>query len=222
MSKLPDEFALWIRRQSRQNQPFLLWQLQTVLLFLGTVTQPNHNSKLKWNSEKRDIVPWKSRSECPSSKVGWVVNSELKNSFSKDSYRKASTLRAFAAMFTCLPTAREVKALLETSSPEKWLQWALDLWPLAWLYGQLDLIQYNSALLPYFLGLKGHRTVVSSPSLPSISLFLALSFYSSAVLPSEEWSCGQDENQAVTLVRGLSSHSCPPDSLCHGRHVPLP
>lgn len=72
-------------------------------------------------------VPWKSRSDCPSPKLSWVVNSEPKNSFSKDSYRKASTRRA--AVFTCLPTEREVKALLETNSPEKCLQWVLGLWP---------------------------------------------------------------------------------------------
>lgn len=205
MSKLPDESALLIRRQLRQNQPscsescrqfccfWVLWHSPVIIL--------NWNEIVNKGTRIPLAVPWKITSECPSSKVGWVVNSELKHSFSRDIYRKASTLRDFAAVFICQPTAREVKALLETSSPEKCLQWALDLWPLAWLYSQLDLLQFNSVLLPYILGLKEHKTVICSLSLPSISRFLSLSFSSSAVLPLEEWN--QTVSGAGALFAGL-------------------
>jgi len=41
-----------------------------------------------------------------------------------------ASLAALLAVFTCLPTGREVNDFLETSSPEMGLQQALDLWPL--------------------------------------------------------------------------------------------
>lgn len=105
--------------------------------------------------------------------------------------RERQTHGGLTAFLVILPAwGKEVNGLFETSSPEVGLQEALLLQPLAWHESQ-DLVQCNTALLPYTVRLK---LLVSS--LPPPSCF-------SAALPPGEWSCGQDENQAGALLAGL-------------------
>lgn len=170
-------------------------------------------------------VPWKSRSECLPSKVGWVANSERKRSARIATERQAHVwLRAFAAVFTFLPTGRQVKALLETSSPEKCLQWALDLWPDSTANKTWCNTTLHCSLT--FWGWKDTELLFPSFPCPPFPYFWHLAPTFLLFCHQESEAVAKMKTKAVTLVLGLSllacGHSHLPASLWHGNQVPLP
>lgn len=229
MSKLPDDSALWIRRQPRQNQPFLLWWLQTVLLLLSAAIQSSHNSMLKWNSEKRDQDPTCSALEkqVRVSALQSGLSSQLRTEeISKDSYRKAST--CLTESFCCcvyLPAHRQTgEGFAWDKQPREDLQWALDLWPDSTASKTWCNTTLHCSLT--FWGWKDTELLFPPFPCPPFPYFWHLAPTFLLFCHQESEAVAKMKTKAVTLVLGLSllacGHSHLPDSLWHGNQVPLP